>query len=83
MSKSSVKAKIVMAQAKAAWMDSGASTATITFYEDAQPATPEAASDSSKALVTLAFPEPCVKSVGEDHVELHPCLLYTSPSPRD
>ena len=72
MSKSSIKAKLVMAQAKAVWMDSGANSATIVFYEGAQPATPETAADSNNALVTLTFPEPCFKEATASHIELYP-----------
>lgn len=72
MRKSSIKAKLVMAQAKAVWMDSGANSATIVFYEGAQPATPETAADSNNALVTLTFPEPCFKEATASHIELYP-----------
>lgn len=72
MSKSSIKSKLVMAQAKAVWMDSGASSATISFYEGTQPTTPETGADSNKALVTCTFPEPCFKEVTASYVELHP-----------
>ncbi|ENU40359.1 hypothetical protein [Acinetobacter johnsonii] len=77
MSKSSIKSKLVMAQAKAAWMDSGASSATIVFYEGAQPTTPETGADSNKALVTCTFPEPCFKEVTASYVELHPTNTAT------
>lgn len=72
MSKTSIKAKLMMAQAKATWMDSGANSATITFYEGVQPATPETAADSNNALVTLTFPEPCFKEATASYIELHP-----------
>lgn len=72
MSKSSVKVKLAMAQALAIFMDSGASSATITFYEGVQPASPEAAADPAKALVTLEFPEPCFKEATASYVELFP-----------
>lgn len=72
MSKSSIKSKLVMAQALATFMDSGASSATITFYEGVQPATPETAANSNNALVTCVFPEPCFKEVTASYVELHP-----------
>jgi len=72
MSKTSIKAKLMMAQAKATWMDSGANSATITFYEGVQPATPETAADSNNALVTLTFPEPCFKEASASYIELHP-----------
>lgn len=72
MSKTSIKSKLVMAQAKASWMDSGANSATITFYEGVQPTTPEITADLNKVLVTCTFPEPCFKEVTATYVELHP-----------
>ena len=72
MSKTSVKAKLAMIQAFANFMDSGSQSATVIFYEGVQPANPAIAADSSKALVTLTFPEPCVKEVTPTYVELHP-----------
>jgi len=72
MSKSSIKSKLAMAQSLATFMDSGASSATITFYEGAQPTTPETTADSNNVLVTCTFPEPCFKEVTATYVELHP-----------
>lgn len=72
MSKSSIKSKLAMAQSLATFMDSGASSATITFYEGAQPAAPETTADSNNALVTCVFPEPCFKEITANYVELHP-----------
>ncbi|WP_039047548.1 hypothetical protein [Acinetobacter junii] len=72
MSKTSVKAKLVMIQAFASFMDSGSQSATVIFYEGVQPANPAIAADSSKALVTLTFPEPCIKETTPTYVELHP-----------
>ena len=77
MSKSSIKAKLAMAQASAAFMDNGTSSATITFYNGVQPATPETAADANKALVTCAFPEPCLKEVAASYVELYPTDIAT------
>ena len=61
-----------MIQAFANFMDSGSQSATVIFYEGVQPANPAIAADSSKALVTLTLPEPCVKEVTPTYVELHP-----------
>lgn len=72
MSKTSVKAKLAMIQAFANFMDSGSQGATVIFYEGVQPANPAIAADSSKALVTLVFPEPCIKETTPTYVELHP-----------
>ena len=72
MSKSSNKAKLAMAQSFANFMDDGSQSATVIFYEGTQPASPAVAADSNNALVTLTFPEPCVKEVTPTYVELHP-----------
>ena len=72
MSKTSVKAKLVMIQAFANFMDNGSQSATVIFYEGVQPADTSVAADSNNALVTLTFPEPCVKEVTPAYVEFHP-----------
>lgn len=77
MSQSSIKAKLAMAQSLANFMDSGSQSATVIFYEGTQPAGPEVAADSNKALVTLTFPEPCVKQITTAYVELHQTDIAT------
>lgn len=72
MSKTSVEAKLVMIQAFANFMDSGSQSATVIFYKGVQPVDTSVAADSNNALVTLTFPEPCVKEVTPTYVELHP-----------
>lgn len=72
MSKTSVKAKLAMIQAFANFMDSGSQGATVIFYEGTQPVDTSVAADSSKALVTLTLPEPCVKETTATYVEFHP-----------
>lgn len=72
MSKTSVKAKLAMIQAFANFMDSGSQSATVIFYEGVQPVSPAVAADSNKALVTLVFPEPCIKETTPTYVEFHP-----------
>jgi len=72
MSKTSINARLAMIQAFASFMDSGSQSATVIFYEGMQPASPVAAADSNNALVTLVFPEPCIKEVTATYVELHP-----------
>lgn len=72
MSKTSVKARLAMIQAFANFMDSGNQNATVIFYESMQPATPAIAADPNSALVTLTFPEPCIKETTATYVELHP-----------
>ena len=72
MSKTSVNARLAMIQAFASFMDNGSQSATVIFYEGAQPANTSVAADSNNALVTLAFPEPCIKETTPTYVELHP-----------
>ena len=77
MSKTSVNARLVMIQAFASFMDSGSQSATIIFYEGVQPTSPEVAADTSKALVTLNFPEPCLKEAATSYIELQPSATAT------
>ena len=72
MSKTSVNARLAMIQAFSEFMDSGSQSATVIFYEGVQPASPAVAADSNNALVTLVFPEPCIKETTASYVELHP-----------
>ena len=72
MSKTSINARLAMIQAFANFMDSGSQSATVIFYEGVQPASPAIAADSNNALVTLTFPEPCIKETTPTYVELHP-----------
>ncbi len=72
MSKTSVKAKLAMIQAFANFMDSGSQSATVIFYEGEQPESPAVAADTSKMLVKVTLPEPCIKEVTATHVELQP-----------
>lgn len=72
MSKTSIKARLAMIQAFASFMDNGSQSATVTFYEGVQPASPAVAAVTNNALVTLTFPEPCIKEATTNYVELHP-----------
>lgn len=72
MSKTSIKARLAMIQAFANFMDSGSQSATVIFYEGVQPTNTDVAADSNNALVTLVFPEPCIKEITPTYVELHP-----------
>lgn len=71
MSKTSDKAKLMMAQSFANYLDSGSQSATVIFYEGPQLANPSVVADPSKKLVTLTLPEPCFKEVTATYVELH------------
>ena len=72
MSKTSVNARLAMIQAFAEFMDNGSQSATVIFYEGTQPANTSVAADSNNALVTLVFPEPCIKETTATYVEFHP-----------
>lgn len=72
MSKTSIKARLAMIQAFANFLENGSQSATVIFYEGVQPANTSIAADSSNALVTLVFPEPCIKETTATYVELHP-----------
>lgn len=77
MSKTSDKAKLMMAQSFANYLDSGSQSATVIFYEGTQPASPAIAADPNNALVTLTFPEPCIKETTATYVEFHPADTAT------
>ena len=72
MSKTSINARLAMIQAFAEFMDNGSQSATVIFYEGVQPANTSIAADSSNALVTLVFPEPCIQETTATYVELYP-----------
>ena len=72
MSKTSVNARLAMIQAFSEFMDNGSQSATVIFYEGVQPANTAVAADPDNALVTLTFPEPCIKEVMATYIELHP-----------
>ncbi len=72
MSQTSIDARLAMIQAFANFMDSGSQSATVIFYQGVQPANTSIAADSNNALVTLVFPEPCIKEITATYVELHP-----------
>ncbi|ENW86442.1 hypothetical protein F906_01497 [Acinetobacter pseudolwoffii] len=72
MSQTSINARLAMIQAFAGFMDNGSQSATVIFYEGVQPASPAIAADPNNALVTLVFPEPCIKETTATYVELHP-----------
>jgi hypothetical protein len=72
MSKTSVNARLAMIQAFANFMDNGSQSATVIFYEGVQPVDTSVAADSNNALVTLTFPEPCIKETTPTYIEFHP-----------
>jgi hypothetical protein len=77
MSKTSINARLAMIQAFANFMDSGSQSATVIFYQGAQPNDTTIAANTNDALVTLTFPEPCIKQVTTSYVEFHPTDIGT------
>ena len=57
-------------QALANYLDQGSSNATLIFYDDIKPATPNFNPNEVAKLLTLNLPKPCLKSVNENNIEL-------------
>ena len=72
MSKTSINARLAMIQAFANFLDNGSQSATVIFYEGAQPANTSIVANSNNVLATLVFPKPCIKETTATYVELHP-----------
>lgn len=64
--------KMAMLQAMAANLDQGEGHATMVYYDGLRPASEEVAADPSARLVTLTLPNPCIKQVNENSIELYP-----------
>ncbi|QIC67485.1 hypothetical protein [Acinetobacter schindleri] len=64
--------KMAMLQAMAANLDQGEEHATMVYYDGVRPTSVEVAVDPSARLVTLTLPNPCVKQVNENSIELYP-----------
>ena len=68
----SMAAGLAQLQALAAFLDTGSSNATISFYEGTKPANVTVAANPSDKLVTMNLPEPCFKQINADSIELYP-----------
>lgn len=68
----SKKAGILALQAHASFLDSGSSSAYFVYYKDTKPANIEVPANPANALCTLILPEPCIKRVLTDGIELYP-----------
>ncbi|UYF73034.1 hypothetical protein [Acinetobacter ursingii] len=68
----SLSAGLAQLQALATFIDKGSNNATFIFYDSNKPANTSTAADNAAKLVTLNLPDPCIKSVESDHIELHP-----------
>ena len=71
MTKVSQKAGIAALQAHANFLDSGSSSAYFVYYSDAKPESIEITANPANALCILSLPEPCIKQVLIDGIELH------------
>lgn len=71
MIKVSQKAGIAALHAHANFLDSGSGSAYFVYYSDTKPATVELAANSANALCALSLPEPCIKQVLSDGIELY------------
>lgn len=68
----SKNAGILALQAHADFLDAGSGSAHFIYYSDTKPASIETAANPANALCTLSLPEPCIKQVLTDGIELHP-----------
>lgn len=68
----SLAAGLAQLQALAAFLDTGSSNATISFYKGTKPASVAVAASSGDKLVTMNLPEPCFKQLNADSIELYP-----------
>lgn len=66
----SKQASLIAIQAQANFLNQGG-VATLVFYDDIKPASTAVVADNDAKLVTLTFPNPALKEVTEDYVELH------------
>lgn len=64
--------KMAMLQAMAANLDQGEGQATMVYFDGVRPTSEEVTADPSARLVTLTLPNPCIKQVNENSIELYP-----------
>jgi len=67
----SKKAGILALQAHVNFLDAGGGSAHFVYYSDTKPASIETAANPANALCTLLLPEPCIKQVLVDGIELY------------
>ena len=68
----SLSAGLAQLQAFAIFIDKGSNNATFIFYDSNKPANTNTVADNAAKLVTLNLPDPCIKSVESDRIELQP-----------
>ncbi|MEG2268092.1 MAG: hypothetical protein RSC68_27670 [Acinetobacter sp.] len=66
----SQKAGILALQAHADFLNAGSGSAHFIYYSDSKPASIETAENPTNALCTLSLPEPCIKQVLTNGIEL-------------
>lgn len=64
-------ASIVAIRAQMQDLDSGSNHATLVFYDDVKPTSINTSASNAAKLVTLTFPNPALKDVTTDYVELN------------
>ena len=67
----SKKARILALQAHAGFLDAGSGSAYFVYYSDTKPASIETAANPANELCTLSLPEPCIKQVLADGIEIY------------
>lgn len=70
--KVSKNAGILALQAHAGFLDAGSGSAYFIYYSDTKPASIETAENPANELCILSLPEPCIKQVLVDGIELYP-----------
>ncbi|MFW2039279.1 hypothetical protein ACG92Y_12330 [Acinetobacter ursingii] len=68
----SLSAGLAQLQALASFIDKGSNNATFIFYDNNKPSSTSTAADNAAKLVTLNLPDPCIKTVETDRIELQP-----------
>lgn len=66
----SQKAGILALQAHADFLNAGSGSAHFIYYSDSKPTSIETAANPTNALCTLSLPEPCIKQVLTNGIEL-------------
>lgn len=71
MIQTSLAAGLAQLQALANFLDQGSANATFVFYDDEKPVSVSVAPNNSARLVTLTLPNPSIKQVHTNHIELN------------
>ncbi|TQR72598.1 hypothetical protein [Acinetobacter sp. RF14B] len=71
MIQTSLAAGLAQLQALANFLDQGSANATFVFYDDEKPVNVSIDPNNKARLVTLTLPNPSIKQVHTDHIELN------------